>query len=55
MTLSYDVEIPEDEEFRKELKAALSKPEEWYLERVDRAVRRATRVKRRPVRVQSKA
>jgi hypothetical protein len=33
------VEIPGDEEFKKELKEVLAKPDSWYLERVDRAVR----------------
>ncbi|MCS4540662.1 MAG: hypothetical protein HYU03_08240 [Thaumarchaeota archaeon] len=50
-----EVRIPDDEEFRKELKEVLAKPDEWYLERVDRAVRGAIRVRgRRSLRVSRK-
>jgi hypothetical protein len=42
-----DVRIPDDEEFRKELKEVLAKPDEWYLERVDRAVKGEISVRRR--------
>jgi hypothetical protein len=49
------VTIPDDEEFRKELKEALAKPDEWYDERVERAVRGALGVKRRAHRVPKKS
>jgi len=48
------VRIPNDKEFKKELKEILGKPEEWYLERVDRAVRGARVADRRNRRVPAK-
>ena len=44
-----------EEEFRKELREVLEKPEQWYLERVDRAVKGATSVRRRRVQVPHKS
>lgn len=44
-------ESSEDVDFAEELKAALAKPEKWYLERVDKAVKGARLARRRPVRV----
>lgn len=47
-------EPSEDVDFAEELKAALAKPEKWYLERVDKAVKGARLARRRPVRVPRK-
>jgi len=41
----------DDDEFRQELKEVLEKPDQWYLERVDRAVKGAINVRRRRGRV----
>jgi hypothetical protein len=46
---------PLDDEFRKELKEVLEKPDQWYLERVDRAVKGAINVRRRHMRVPHKS
>lgn len=48
------VEVPDDEEFEKELREVLAKPDSWHLERVDRAVRGAGRADRRHRRVPAK-
>jgi hypothetical protein len=48
------VSIPEDEEFERILKEALSKPVEWYLTRAERALRGKGRVKRRTSRFSRK-
>lgn len=57
--MSLQVSIPEDEEFKKLLDEALDKPDEWYEERVERAVRgaikRAKRTTRRSVRIPRKS
>jgi hypothetical protein len=45
----------EDEEFQRELKEVLAKPEKWYLERVDRAVKGARDVRTRRLRVSRKS
>ena len=37
--MAQEINVPQDEEFKKELRDALEKPTKWYLERVDRAVR----------------
>ena len=49
------VEIPHDDEFKKELREVLAKPDSWYLERVDRAVRGAGRAARKHRRVPAKS
>jgi hypothetical protein len=55
-----EVSIPQDEEFKKLLREALEKPDEWYMEKVERAVKgRGTAkgkrsVKQRTVRVPRK-
>jgi hypothetical protein len=43
-----------EDEFRKELREVLEKPDQWYLERVDRAVKGATNVRRRRLQVPHK-
>jgi hypothetical protein len=43
-----------DKEFEKELKEILAKPDSWYLERVDRAVKGAPRRDRKHRRIPSK-
>jgi hypothetical protein len=53
MVMPASVEIS-DEEFKKELKEKFAKPEAWYLERVDRAVKGAGRPDRKHRRVPSK-
>jgi hypothetical protein len=52
--MRFRVAVPNDGEFRKELRAVLAKPDKWYDERVERAVRGAKRVKRRAERVSRK-
>lgn len=54
MTMGFRVAVPNDKEFQKNLRDVLAKPDEWYDERVDRAVRDAKRVKRRAGRVSRK-
>ncbi len=46
--------VSQDKEFERELKEVLAKPEEWYLGRVDRAVKGAIVAKRRTFRVSRK-
>jgi DNA-binding phage protein len=48
------VSIPKDEEFKKLLKEVLDKPDGWYDERVDRAVRGAISARRGLVQVPRK-
>jgi hypothetical protein len=52
--MALQVSLPQDQEFKKLLRAALAKPDSWYEERVVRAVRGARDVKRRALRVPSK-
>ena len=46
------VSIPQDEEFQRLLTRILAKPDEWYMERVDRAVKAS--LERKTVRVSRK-
>jgi len=48
------VSIPQDEEFKRLLREALDKPMEWYMERVERAVKGRRGVKGRTARVSRK-
>ena len=41
------MQAKENEEFAEELRQILAKPDSWYLERVDRAVRGATGLDRK--------
>ncbi len=45
--MSLNVNIPQDEEFKEMLKEVLEKPDKWYEERVERAVKGARNIKRR--------
>lgn len=47
--------ITKDQEFKKMLREVLEKPDEWYDERVDRAVKGAIVARRRPVQVPRKS
>jgi hypothetical protein len=53
--MSLQVSVPQDEEFKKMLRDILEKPNEWYDERVERAVKGAIVARRRPVRVPRKS
>jgi len=54
VTVSAEVHVPEDEEFKKLLKEVIAKPDSWYDVRVERAVRGAPSVKRRTLQVSRK-
>ena len=49
------ISIPQDKEFKEMLKEVLEKPDSWYDERVDRAVRGAIGVQRGRVQVPRKS